>query len=326
MLKLDIKDRKILYELDLNCRLSNSQIGKKVGLKRDVVAYRIKKMQDEGIIKNFWTVIDTFKLGYNVIRVYINYQYMTPEIKKEIIQYFVEYNNSWAVISIKTEIDLVLVIWVKDFFDFYKFWEKTLDKYEDYFSKYTFSFYIQGDGYKKTYLFPDKNYKPDKKLFTIHCGGNSIKIDEIDYRLLNEIAVNARIPLIHLAKKLGQSSQNVSYRIKNLVSSGVIKGFRVDIELSKIGLQRYKPNIYLKDHRLKKQIYNFLKNKPYLEYMNLAFGLADLEPELVVKDYDELLKILDEINLKFSGAIKRQSIFIADKVYKLQCMPEIIFK
>ena len=46
MTKLDLKDRKILYELDLNCRQSNSQIGKKVGLKRDVVAYRIKKLQD----------------------------------------------------------------------------------------------------------------------------------------------------------------------------------------------------------------------------------------------------------------------------------------
>jgi len=325
MVKLDIKDRKILYELDLNCRQSNSQIGKKVGLKRDVVAYRIKKMQDEGIIKNFWTVIDTFKLGYNVIRVYINFQYITPEIKKEIIQYFVDYNNSWAVISVKTEIDLVLIIWVKDFFDFYKFWEKTLDKYEDYFSKYTFSLYIQGDGYKKTYLFANEDDRSDKKLFTIQCGGNPIKIDETDYRLLNEIAVNARIPLVNLAKLLDQSSQNINYRIKNLVSSGVIRGFRVDIELSKIGLQRYKPNIYLKDHRLKKPIYNFLKNKSYLEYMNLAFGLADLEPEFIVKDYDELLKILDEINLKFSGAIKKQSIFIADKVYKLRCMPEIIF-
>ncbi|MFO7677029.1 MAG: AsnC family protein, partial [Thermoplasmatota archaeon] len=42
-MKLDLKDRKILYELDLDCRQSNSQIGKKVGLGRDVVSYRINK-------------------------------------------------------------------------------------------------------------------------------------------------------------------------------------------------------------------------------------------------------------------------------------------
>ncbi len=44
MTKIDLKDRKILYELDLDCRQSNNQIGKKVGLRRDVVAYRIKKI------------------------------------------------------------------------------------------------------------------------------------------------------------------------------------------------------------------------------------------------------------------------------------------
>jgi len=71
MYKLDLKDRKILYELDLNCRQSNAQIGKKVGLGRDVVAYRINHMQEEGVIKNFWTAINTFKLGYYVFRIYI---------------------------------------------------------------------------------------------------------------------------------------------------------------------------------------------------------------------------------------------------------------
>ena len=74
MINLDFKDRKILYELDLNCRQSNTQIGKKVGLKKDVVSYRIKQMQDENIIINFWTAINTFKLGYHVYRIYITFQ------------------------------------------------------------------------------------------------------------------------------------------------------------------------------------------------------------------------------------------------------------
>ena len=103
--KIDLKDRKILYELDLNCRQSNSQIGKKVGLTRDVVAYRIKRMEDEGVIKGYWTAINTFKLGYNVFRIYINFQYVSTEKRKEIIQHFVNYKNAWAVISIKGEID-----------------------------------------------------------------------------------------------------------------------------------------------------------------------------------------------------------------------------
>jgi len=81
MMNIDLKDRKILYELDLNCRQSNAQIGKKVGLKRDMVAYRIKRLEQSGIIKNFWTAINTFKLGYLVFRIYINFQYVNSNIE-----------------------------------------------------------------------------------------------------------------------------------------------------------------------------------------------------------------------------------------------------
>jgi DNA-binding Lrp family transcriptional regulator len=323
MYKLDIKDRKILYELDLNCRQSNAQIGKKVGLKRDVVGYRIKRLEDEGIINNYWTLIDTFRLGYDVFRIYINFQYVSSDIKEKIIQYFVNYPNSWVVASEKSEIDLDVVVWVKDIFEFYQFWEKTLDLYEDHFAKYAISIYIQGIVYKKSYLLSASQDKSEREISRLTCSGKSIAIDKLDYKLLNELAVNARSPLIDLAEKLVCSSQNVNYRIKNLIKNGVIKSFRVDVNLSKLGLKRFKIDIYLKNHKLKKPVLNFLKNKPYLEFMNIAIGWADLEPEFVVQKLDELYRILEDIDSNFPGAIKKQSFFITDKIYKLRCLPDI---
>ena len=195
MYKIDLKDRKILYELDLNCRQSNSQIGKKVGLKRDIISYRLKKLQDEGIINNFWTFIDTFKLGYDVFRLYINFQYITPKIKEEIIQYFVNYRNSWVVATTKSEIDLDVVIWVKDIFEFYQFWEATLDKYEDYFSKYSISIYIQSVVYKKSYLLPEVTEKSGRIISDMHCGGKSVEIDEINYKIFENTNILEKLYL-----------------------------------------------------------------------------------------------------------------------------------
>jgi len=120
MYKIDLKDR-ILYELDLNCRQSNAQIGKKVGLKKDVVSYRINKMQEEGIIKFFWAAINTFKLGYNVFRIYITFQYVDQKIKDEIAQHFAKYKNTWPVNSHQGEINLAVVLWVKNLYEFYQF-------------------------------------------------------------------------------------------------------------------------------------------------------------------------------------------------------------
>ena len=324
MIKIDLKDRKILYELDLNCRQSNTQIGKKVGLKKDVVSYRIKRLQDEGIIKNFWTAINTFKLGYHVYRIYINYQYIVrPDVKNEIIQHFVNYKNTWAALSVQGPIDLDVVLWVKDVYDFYQFWDKTLEKYEDYFAKYSVSFYIQTVDYKKSYLLLDEYEESDREMYKITCGGKPVEIDEVDYQLLTELAVNARAPLIELAGKLDCSSQTVNYRIKNLMKKGVIKAFRVNIDYSKLGLQNFAVDIYLKKYKLKKVIIDYVKNNPHLFCMNVAVGWGDLGFEFAIENLDKLIQIMEDIDSKFPGAIRKHDFWLSKKVHRERWLPEL---
>ena len=324
MEKIDLKDRKILYELDLNCRQSNTQIGKKVGLKKDVVSYRLKRMQEFGVIKNFFSAIDTFKLGYHVYRIYINFQYVIrPNIKNEIIQHFVDYKNSWAVLSVQGPIDLDAVIWVKDVWEFYQFWDKTLEKYEDYFAKYTVSFYIQTIDYKKSYLVTDEYEESDREMYTITSGGKPIEIDEVDHQLLNELAVNARVPLIELAEKLDCSSQTVNYRIKNLVKGGIIKAFRVNIDYSKLGLHNFLVDVYLKKYRQKKAVINYIKQNPYLFCMNVAVGWSDLSFEFAIENIDRLIQIMEDIDSKFPGAIRKHDFWLSKKVHRERWLPEL---
>jgi len=323
MTKLDLKDRKILYELDLDCRQLNTQIGKKVGLKKDVVAYRIKRMQDEGIIKNFWTAINTFKLGYDVFRIYITLQYGSQNVKNEIIKHFMNYRNTWAVKSHKGEINLAVIVWSKNNYEFYQFWDETLDKYEDYFAKAIVSVYVQAFCYKKSFLLTEEVDKSDREMYRLTCGEEPIKIDKVDYDLLNEIAINARSPLIEIAKKLNCSSQSVNYRLKNLIKTGVIQAFRINVDYSKLDFQHYKVDVFLKEHNKRKVIWNFLKDKPYFEYLNVSVGWCDLEPEFVVKNVEELDKIFNEIDLNFPGAIKKWNFWITEESYKERWLPEI---
>jgi len=324
MKKPDLKDRKILYELDLNCRQSNSQIGKKINLSKRVVAYRIKKMQNMGLIKNFWTAIDTFKLGYSVLRIYFNFQYMVDlNTKNKIIQHFVDYKNSWVVATDKGEIDLTLIVWVDNVYEFYRFWNKTLDLYEDYFSKVAISLYIQAIDYVKSYLLQDGHGKSNREHHRITCTRYNIQIDETDYRLLNEIAVNARIPLVKLAEKLGSSSQDVKYRMNNLIKKGIIKAFRVHLDYSMLNLRLFKVDIFLKKHNMLTPMVNYLKNKSYLQCLNVAIGWADIEPEFIIKNTDELTQIIDELNSKFPNSIRKLNYWMPEKRHKERWLPEL---
>ena len=120
-----------------------------------------------------------------------------------------------------------------------------------------------------------------------------------------------------------QNSVNIVF-----LTSGKSRGSNFEVvmkHLSKLDLQHYKVDIYLKEHKLKKSFLDYLGDKNYVEFMNFTLGWSDLEPEFIVKNFDELLKILDDINNNFSGSIKKQSFFITDKLHKIRCMPELKF-
>jgi Lrp/AsnC family leucine-responsive transcriptional regulator len=323
MVDIDLKDRKILYQLDLNCRQSNAQIGKKVGLSKQVVDYRIKRMEEEGIIVNFWTAIDTFKLGYQVFRIYINFHDVTSEIKKEIIQSFMDYKNIWVLKTFKAPINLIIILWVKNVYKFDNFWDNILKKYNKYFSSYNTSIYTADTNYKKSYLLPENLIENNRTLFKLECDGSFTQINNIDYKILNEIAVNARIPIKDIAKKIGCSSQAINYRIKNLIKYNIIKAFRINIDYSKIGLHHFKLDIYLQDYSKRDEIIKYLEKQPYFIVLNTAIGWADIEPELILKNIDELFQIMEEIDSKFPNAIKKQEYWITEKEYKFHWLPEM---
>jgi DNA-binding Lrp family transcriptional regulator len=325
MISIDVKDRKILYELDLDCRQSNTQIGKKVGLKKDVVSYRIKRMQDEGIIRNFWTAINTFNLGYSVFRIFIALQNAGAEKKNEIIQHFCNYKNAWAVISSRGELDLSVVLWVNDNYEFYRFWGKTLDLFEEFFAKKIISLYIETIDCKKTYLLTDQGKPGNREHYRIISSTNKVDIDQVDYQLLNELAINARCPFIELANTLRCSSQSIAYRMQNLMKKDIIKAFRVNIDYAKIGLQHHKVDIYLKEHKQRNAIVDFMKTKSYLQCLNVAIGWADIEPEFVIKDISEIDEIINEINVKFPDSIQKHSFWIGNKVHRERWLPELSF-
>jgi len=323
MVKIDLKDRKILYQLDLNARQSLTQIGKKVKLPKNVVSYRIDRLKENGIIKKFYSHIDAYKLGYISFRLYITYQYTTPEIEKEIIDYFINNKYIWRVISIKGRFDLGVTIWVKDTNDFYIFWSKTMNKYGDYFTDRTFSACIQSFDYRHSYLLPDEYKKSNRELFEITGGGKKNEIDAINLKILDVIAEDARAPLKKIAKHLDVSPSMISYRIKDLQEIGIIQGFRTDMDASKLGYRHFKVDIYLREHKQRYRIINYIKFNPNLVHIGTSSGISDIELEFHVKHVNQLYEIMKDLVVKFPNAIRNYKHFTIQQVHKIRYMPKI---
>lgn len=65
-MKLDKLNWEILSLLQANARLSNTEIGRKVGLSSPAVAERIKKMEDLGVINNYRAEVNYTAAGYQL--------------------------------------------------------------------------------------------------------------------------------------------------------------------------------------------------------------------------------------------------------------------
>lgn len=60
---MDDKDERILNVLKENSKLSTQQISKKTSIPITTVHHRIKKLEKDGIIKNYTVVLDNKKIG-----------------------------------------------------------------------------------------------------------------------------------------------------------------------------------------------------------------------------------------------------------------------
>lgn len=61
-------------------------------------------------------------------------------------------------------------------------------------------------------------------------------LDETGQALLSELLANARIPFSELGRKVGLSAPAVAERVRRLEDAGIIRGYRAEVDLGKLGL------------------------------------------------------------------------------------------
>ena len=322
MVLCDSYDKLILGYLDKNSRQSFSQIGKEIDLPKSVVSYRVKKLMKKGIIKKFYTVIDTYKLGYSSFRVYIAYQYTTPEIEKEICEHFKKSSLNWWTVSTKGRFDLAIIMWANDIKEFYIFWEDTLKKYRDYFREQEFSIYLQSHEFLHEYLnTPPMKENHIRKTFSLSGAPMVRSFDHLDLLILKEISNNARISFQELSKNLRQSSSKIKQRFNQLIADEIILGFRVDIDIEKIGYKCFKADILLKDYTERNEIIEYVVSNPHLIRIDKSIGISDLELEFHVANDEEFQEIMSDLNNNFKYSIRNFKYLSTSEMHNFNLFP-----
>ncbi len=308
--KLDLKDRKILYELNLDSSQTNTEIAKKVGLSKHSVGYRISKMVDVGVILRFHCVVDIKKLGYYYYRLHIK----TKKDNKKLIEYLLKHPFiHWASLC-EGKYNLMAGFMAKNIEHFYEIYREITGVFRNEIKDLDFVIVIEAPEFDRAYLL-DKNQSAliSKKV----AGKNEkIEVDRIDRKILNELSMNARIDKARLAKKLGLTYAVIRYRIKQLENKKIITGYGVDIDQNKIGYEFYKLLLYLSNFTEddEKKLLNFCKLHPNVYHFISCLGKWNAEINIEAKNNEHYRKIVSELNEKFPELITDFETLIINKV------------
>lgn len=303
-IKIDKKDHKILYQLDLNSRQPDAEIGRKVGLSREVVKYRIKNLIKNGIIERFYTIIDTAKLGLTFYKLYFQFQNLNKNKEEEMIKFFQSLPNyGWLGIT-SGKWDMIVGLWCRNIHEFNEIFMKFSDKYSQYVMSKSFTTTINARHYRKEYLI-GKRIATEPKV-TIGEQTKKVSLDNTDVEILKILANNARMPLIEIAKKVKTSQRIASYRIKELQKKKVIKAFRLALNLPKLNLLFFKAFLYLQNlnEETLKKLTAYCGSLPNLGWIILCVGSWEMEIEFEIESLEKFEEAMKNIRENFGNIIK----------------------
>ena len=308
-MNLNLKDRKILAELDLNARATYNDIGKTVHLSKETTIYRIKQLEKKGIIQRYTTLVNFGKIGYTGYAIYNRLIGVTREKKQEIIDYLKKIPEIYWIALVGGKYDLVYGIMSKSVFEFNKIHYSILNKYGNYLTDNTISIRTELRQNKRKYLIEHK--KTTNSPF-FGKEPEQEKLDELDKEILSELSNNARAPILEIAQILKKPASTISLRIKNLEKKEVIQGYSTYIKAQKFGMQSYRLLINLDnmDEQLRNKLFGYIY---YNRKMILAIetvGKWSFEITLEVENQEELQTEIHQLRETFKEQIRDIDIII----------------
>jgi DNA-binding Lrp family transcriptional regulator len=119
-------------------------------------------------------------------------------------------------------------------------------------------------------------------------------IDMLDMKILKALQVDARKPVIQIAREVGANEATVRRRINKLIEQGIIERFTVVLDYHKLG-RIIKAFIGLKVQPAKlKEIVDHLSRHPDIQVLYRTSGDTDIFAEVIFEKMEDLKEFLEK--------------------------------
>lgn len=320
-IELDKIDRDILWNLDLDARLPLTDLAGKIGLSKQGLNYRLNKLTETGIIKGYYAIIDTHRLGLLTYRLYLRLTSTSPAKTEKFLKMLCKHPNTLFVGTLTGSWDLEVVFTARNFIHFSNLIKELHEPFGGAIYRSNMSMTPVCYGLRRDYLIspqrkgpltPSYGFEPDKNAW-----------DELDFEILGALAVDGRITYDELARRFDVTNHTAKSRMLKLEKANVIRGYRADINTRLLGRQYVKALISLAPMSLKqeRELYAACIKNSFVVYLTEVLGTWQLEIESEVTSVSELDEMIRSLRSRFPSLITDYDTVVVSEVKKLNYLP-----
>lgn len=131
--------------------------------------------------------------------------------------------------------------------------------------------------------------------------GGAVKLTVKDRRILGSLFGNARMPFSVIAREVRLSKEAVNYRVRRLMSSGLLAGFNTVIDVRKLGWEMFFVYVRFRniDAEREGRILSFLESHPNVAQLFRCMGNYDAILKVFARHHADVDVIMKEIEAKF---------------------------
>ena len=134
-------------------------------------------------------------------------------------------------------------------------------------------------------------------------------IDKLDKQILSILMRNSKKPYTDIAKQLYVSGGTIHVRMKKLEEAGIVKGYNLTVDYSKLGYDICAfLGIYLDKSSLYDDVALELEKIPEIVGAHYTTGLYNIFAKIVCRDTDHLREVLHDKIQKISGIQRTETI------------------
>jgi DNA-binding Lrp family transcriptional regulator len=316
---LDRKDKKLLFLLSRNARLSNSQLARELRIAKNSVRYRIGRLEKEGLLERFTCTVNLGALGLETFVLLLKFNediYASPEI----LGYFKNHAYSDWVAVLSGDWDILAEFVCKDFQHLKRIVSEITERFGARLACYEtiFSFEVLKVEHLPGDLFPEGAYSVKPREF------HPVTLDTTDRKLLGLLADSGRLTSVELGEKAGIETDTARYRLKRLLKDGVVSSFFASADLRKLGYSEHLHVLSLRDFSPEEAeaLKNRIRASPNTTYAFFDVSSAKLVFSCAFKDPAEMDRFLRSIRKEHGAIISGQDYLLISEQVKFNLFPQ----